>query len=324
MEANEHRHAGMTVLIARLRALLDALRAAPLDRPSLLRYVMGTAYRESAHTRRMIDRDIEHLKTLGIIIERSRTRPPVYTLRGGVPVFSEEHLRVLSLIRDTFGNNHPQAAQVQTLLEHLTSDLTEAEYQAYAQQQPLRVPVQPAIDYTPYASLIDRLQTAISRRQIVCFHYQSTRGFFPTLHRRVEPYEIEYYERHFYLVAYSHKSGQVHDFRIDRITDDESFQVLERLPPGMEHARDMVTFRYRLAAKLTRSEISQRFAEQRVVEHCSNGDVVIEAKGRSSFFIVRTLLKYAGNAEILEPAWLREEMVKEIKALVGMYRLGGD
>src|SRR4029450_11326978 len=95
-----------------------------------------------------------------------------------------------------------------------------------------------------------------------------------TDHRKVEPYDLEFYERHFYLVAYSHNSRQVHDFRIDRIQDDEQFQRPARRPPGMEHAGKPIVCRYRLAAALTQGEISQRFEAQRVVERLPNGDVI--------------------------------------------------
>lgn len=307
-----------TKLITRLCALLEALRPAPLTRPELFARVRDV-YPPSNSIRRMVDRDIEHLNLLGVTIHRSTERPPTYTLVGGVPVFDEASLRVLALVRDTFGVNHPQFSLVCALLDRLTADLTSEEAQHYARQQALRAPVQPAIDYTPYTAMIARLEEVISTRQMICFSYQSTRSPVPTFHKRVEPYEVEYYERHFYLVGYSYNSRQMHDFRIDRIQDDRTFEVLERLPPGMEHDRTLVRFRYRLAAVLARGEISQRFDEQRVVERLPNGDVIIEALGRNDFFIRRTLLKYAGNAELLDPPWLREKMREDVAALCGLY-----
>jgi predicted DNA-binding transcriptional regulator YafY len=178
--------------------------------------------------------------------------------------------------------------------------------------------VQPAIDYTPYAPLIARLEDAIGRRQMVSFAYRPGGQARATLHRRVEPYEIEFYERHFYLVAYTHNSRQTLDFRVDRIQGD-TFELLERLPPGMEHARRTITFRYRLAAELARGEISQRFESQRLVERLPNGDAIVEAEGRSDFFIVQALLRYRGNAELLEPEWLREKMIEEVRRLAAVY-----
>jgi hypothetical protein len=106
------------------------------------------------------------------VIEVSRTRPPVYTLRGGVPVFDTAELRTLALIRDTFSDRHPQAAYVRALLDRLTGQLTKAEQGYYTRWQALRAPVQPAIDYAPYESLVTRLEDAISRRLVISFAYR--------------------------------------------------------------------------------------------------------------------------------------------------------
>jgi len=312
--------APLTLFLQRCSALLGALRDGPLARPALLAR-LGDAYPRTASARPMVDRDIRRLAELGIAIEISNTRPPVYTLRGGAPVFDEAELRGLALVRDTFGNRHPQAELVRGLLDRLTERLAEAERPIYQRRQVLRAPVQPAIDYTPYAALIARLEDAIGRRQLVSFGYRPAGQAHATMHRKVEPYEIEFYERHFYLVAYTHNSRQTLDFRIDRIQGD-TLAPLERLPPGMEHARRPVTFRYRLAAVLACGEISQRFENQRVVDRLPNGDIVVEAEGRSDFFIVQALLRYRANAELLEPAWLREKMAEEVRALAAVYGAG--
>lgn len=309
--------APLTLSLRRFNALLAALRDGPLNRHALLER-LGDAYPRTASARPMVDRDVKHLAELGIVIEISRTRPPIYTLRGGALSFDAADLRALALIRDTFGERHPQAGQIRALLERLTSQLGAADRHTYQRHQALRAPVQPAIDYTPYGALIAELEDAIGKGQMVTFAYHAGGGARATLHHKVELYEIEFYERHFYLVAYTHNSRQMLDFRIDRI-QRETFQRLERLPPDMAHARQGVSFRYRLAAVLARGEISQRFEQQRIVERLPNGDVIIEAEGRSDFFIVQTLLRYRGNAELLEPAWLREKMVEEVRKLARVY-----
>ena len=75
----------------------------------------------------MVDRDVEYLKTLGIVIDRSRTRPPVYTLHGGTPIFNADELHVLALVRETFDDRYPQAAEVRALLGRLMAGLTASE-----------------------------------------------------------------------------------------------------------------------------------------------------------------------------------------------------
>jgi predicted DNA-binding transcriptional regulator YafY len=302
-------------LVGRLRALLDALRPAPLERPALLAQ-LGDAYPRTASARRMIDRDIEHLKTLGITIARSPTRPPVYTLAGGTPIFSEADLRVLALIRDTFGERHPESAAIHALLDTLIAGVSQEQRAEYARRQVVRAPLQPAIDYTRHAATIARLEQALSQREIISFRYTNSQGLSSS--HEVEPYEIEYYERHFYLIAYHLTTRQLLDYRIDRVA---GIRTVQTLPTHLSrtHERPAITFRYRLAAVLARGEISQRFEQQRIVERLPNGDVIIEAQGRSDFFIRRTLLKYAGNAEVLWPEWLRAQMAAEVRGLAEMY-----
>jgi predicted DNA-binding transcriptional regulator YafY len=268
--------------------LLDALGDGPLPRPDLLLRVREAYPQTPDSARRMIDRDITFLAQLGIRIDVSRTRPPRYTLYGGTPALDTVALRTLALIRDSFGDHHPQAAQIHALLGQLAAGLRPDQRAQYAQRQATHAPLQPAIDYTPYAGLIARLEQAISARELLRLRYRTSQGHVTT-HRKVEPYEIEYYERHFYLVAYSHNSRQIHDFRIDRV---EHLESIMRRPPGDARERPLVIFRYRLAAALAQGEISQRFEQQRVVETLPNGDVIVEAHGRSDFFIVRTLLKH--------------------------------
>lgn len=298
------------------QALMHALRDGPLARSALLA-CLGGVYPDGDAGRRMLDRDLPRLSELGIMIERSATRPPIYTLRATPQVFSADELRTLALIRDTFGSRHPQAAQVHALLQRLTADLGPTQQRGYARRQATTAPVQPAIDYTPYAALITRLEDYIARQQTVSLTYAPAYKPTFTTHARVEPYDIEFYERHFYLVAYTHASQQVQDFRIDRIQADS----LQLVPGGRwsHRRRSSLRFRYRLAAELAQGEISQRFEEQKVVEQLPNGDVIIEARGRSAFFIVQTLLRYRANAELLWPMHLRERMAREAAAIAALY-----
>ena len=300
--------------LARFSALIAALHDGPLSRPDLVKR-LADSYPPTASARPMIDRDVKQLGALGIVIAISRTRPPIYTLRGGTPRFDTANLRVLALIRDTFGSKHPQFTAISALLDTLTNGLNREQLAEYARQVS-RAPLQPAIDYTPHAGTIARLELAISQREIITFRYTNTRGS-SSVHE-VEAYEIEYYERHFYLVASSLVTHQILDYRVDRVTD---IRMVQTLPTHLSRtrARPSITFHYRLAAILARGELSQRFEQQRIIERLPNGDAIIEALGRSDFFIVRTLLKYAGNAELLWPDWLRAQMAAEVRRLAGMY-----
>ena len=140
---NTGSHQPTTRLIVRLGALLEALRDGPLEFGDLVAR-LGAAYPPGASARRMLDRDLKHLAALGIIIERQGS-PRRYALRGGLPIFSAEELRVLALIRDTFDARHPQATRVSALLTRLTAGLNDRERRDYERRAARRSPVRPAI-----------------------------------------------------------------------------------------------------------------------------------------------------------------------------------
>lgn len=257
-----------SVRVARWLDLLAALRAGPQRRDELLAR-LGSTYAPGSGGQRTLARDVEHLGILGIRITVSNNRPPILTLIGPLPIFTEDELRALALVCDSFGARHPQSKPVRTLLERLTEDLEPKEQRIYQRRQALRVPLEPAIDYTPYAALIMRLEAAVSVRRRLTFAHRSLAAPEPRVHT-VEPIDIEFRDRHFYLVAYSVLGNQFYDLRIDCIVVDSRFKELERIPPGTEHQRKPVVFRYRLAAVLARDGLSQRFDNQRVVETLPN------------------------------------------------------
>lgn len=312
-------HANATTLIRRLAALIHVLREGPCTFDQLYRRLLiqeGDLFEhvKRENVRRMIHRDLQHLADLGILVERDHGK---YRLHGGVPVFTEDELRTLALIRDTFDHRHPQATQVKQLLQRLTLHLTSTEQRLYERRVHQRPAVRPAIDYAPFAPLIEQLESAIDVRRPVSFCYENSRKV-RQIHRCVHPYEIEFYDRHFYLVAYTENGGRVLDFRISRISD---LRLLDRrLPPGVARQRQQITFRYRLTGPWVDNELSERFEEQRVIARGPDG-VVIEAKGRSEFFIIQTLLRYRSHAEVLEPPALRRRMMEEVRQLAQRYEL---
>lgn len=308
----------LTRALQRLGRLLGALGEGPLRQPELLERLEGV-YPSAASAPRMLRRDLAQLRTLGIAVESDGRRPPTYTLEGGAPRFSEAELGVLALVRDSFGARHPQAPQVQALLERLTRGLDPQARRRYERRAALGAALEPAIDYTPHQALLERLASAISQRRALSFRYQPLGRPAPTLHRRVEPDEIEPRDRHYYLVAYTYNSRKFLEFRVDRIIHDATFQELQSIPPGAGHTRPLISFRYRLDASLAQGELSRRFAHQDLAERLPNGDAVVAAQDYSEFFIVRTLLRYGARAELLWPPELRAQIARETAAMHQLY-----
>jgi predicted DNA-binding transcriptional regulator YafY len=299
----------------RVVALSQLLKQKACSQTELLEQLANNYPTSPQSARVMLQRDLNALEALGFRLLRTG-RPRRYQIIGSYIPFEAVHLQSLALIRDSFGANHPQYEQITELLAVLTQQLSPQQQDIYFARQTSSVPLQPAIDYRPHASNIRQLEKTISQHTLIDFIYHTSTGKETRHH--VEPHNIEYREQHFYLEAYSYDSKQILDFRVDRI-----FEIRERqsLPPHLskQHQRQVIRFRYRLAAMLARGEISKRFDQQQVVEYLENGDAIIEAEGNNAFFIRRTLLKYAGNAELLEPEWLRNEFLADLRELLKVY-----
>lgn len=303
----------------RWAALLGVLTREFQDRTTLLAKLGADYPSEPDSARKTFERDIAALGRIGFRISKQNHRPPRYALFGhpqALP-FDQADIMTLSIIRDTFGQLHPYSSAVQALLQRLVDVLLPEAQALYHRPPTVQTLFTPATNYAPYHALIADLEQAITDHRMIHFAYQASDLPTLTFHRKVDPYEIEYYERHFYLVGYSFTTGRVQDFRIDRIRADEDFG---RLPHVSQLPRRRgITFSYRLSPTLVRSGISQRFQEQRIMEHHEDGGVVIEARGRSEFFVIQTMLRYRGEAEILSPPHLREQMRQEVQKLLGMY-----
>lgn len=314
MPVNESPYALIPRLVKTLRALQQH---SPATARALCEAISAGAPAGESDQRR-ITRDIRALRELGFQIEE-RGRPIMFTLRGWPgPSFSNEELHTLALIREAFGTQFPHSSAVHQLLDRLTTSLSQPQRRIYQRRSALRVPLHTAIDYQPYEKLILWLEESITNRHQIAFDYHSVTSKAVVRHDPLDPYEIEYFHNHFYLVAYSYRWGYTQEFRIDRIVENErSPQRLPTLIPGMRERR-LVTFTYRLPARFVEHGISERFTilDCTIKEETDGEWAYIKAQGRSDFWIIRTLLAYAENAVIVEPPWLREKYLETVRKML--------
>ncbi|HEY7348052.1 MAG TPA: WYL domain-containing protein [Ktedonobacterales bacterium] len=314
MSLNESPYA----LIPRLVKTLHLLQRQPTTARKLCETISPETQPAGASGLMRTIRDVRALRQLGFLIQESG-KPITFTLIGWpIPPFSNEELNTLALIRETFGAPVPHSGRIQQLLERLTASLPETQRRVYLRRPALRVPLHTAIDYRPYEKLILWLEESISNRHQIAFDYQSVTSQSVVRHDPLDPYEIEYFHNHFYLIAYSYRWGYTQEFRIDRIIENEnSPQRLHTLIPGIK-SRRLITFTYRLPARFVEHGVSERFI---ILDHSTkeepNGEwAYITAQGRSDFWIIRTLLAYAENAVIVEPAWLKEKYLATLRAML--------
>lgn len=307
-------------VVRRLLELRDWLRAGPYDYASIVAH-MPADYADDNNGKRQLRRDLKNLEALGYTIKRHQ-RPLRWSLDSNTHLLSDEDVQVLIHIREAFSEKHPLAPSIAQLLKQLTNQLSDQQRLVWQRQPTLRAPLNPAIDYHDCADLIRFLESAISQRRQITFLYRARGQSGSMRHERLDPYEIEYTDRHFYLVAFNYRYGSILLFRIDRIVQDKQQDSPRMLNSSQQPRRRQkpIVFTYRLPASFADGGVSERFTI--LSSKIDQQYVTVEASDTSEFRIVRTLLGYGEHAVLLDgPPSLLERMRGAVKLMAKNYSI---
>jgi proteasome accessory factor C len=165
------------------------------------------------------------------------------------------------------------------------------------------------------------LSRAIAIRKLVELEYYKVNEDELTV-RRVEPYALTNGREGWYLAAFDPAKEAVRHFRLDRVKraelSDESFkprpevvasEVADWLRTGQVEASR--------TARVWVSPERARWARERwrVVEEWPDGSVVVEVSFAGTEWLVREVLKEAGDAAVLEPEDARQAVLSALEKL---------
>jgi proteasome accessory factor B len=177
------------------------------------------------------------------------------------------------------------------------------------------------------------LADALRERRRVCFRYHGARRGRPTL-REVAPYGVMFTGGRWYLVGWDANRSDIREFRLSRM---EALEVGE--PGGYEipsdfHLRDRLdrqawelgepeaavkaTVRFRFPRGLW----AERNGFGQLVSNEADGAQLRSFQVRQSDAFLRWLLSLEGEAELLEPAPLRESLQQMARAVAEVYAGG--
>jgi predicted DNA-binding transcriptional regulator YafY len=152
----------------------------------------------------------------------------------------------------------------------------------------------------------------VARRMIELEYYKENEDQLSP--RRVEPYALTNGREGWYVASYDPERGGVRHFRLDRIkhvdVTDEKFEPRPEVDPAAEVDGWLRTGEVPASAtaRVWVSPERARWAREarRVVEEWSDGSVVVELSFAGVDWLVREILKEAGDAAVLEPEDARE------------------
>jgi proteasome accessory factor BC len=185
-------------------------------------------------------------------------------------------------------------------------------------EQGLQVAHAPADDSDLARTLSEGI---VGRRLVELDYYKENEDEFSL--RTVEPYALTNGREGWYLASYDPSRGDIRHFRLDRIRRAHVTNVEFAPRPEVDPAAGvdgwMRTGEVQ-ASRIARLWISPERArwareQRRVVQELADGSTVVELSFAGSDWLVREVLKEAGDAAILEPADARKALLRTTKSL---------
>jgi len=165
---------------------------------------------------------------------------------------------------------------------------------------------------------------AILERRIAEFDYYSTYG--EKTHRRVEPIQLWFKSKAWYLKGFCLTRQNVRLFKLTRVKNltitDERFaerNLLAAPPePGLnERQQQDVSLKFKIAPEMT-YRVYDEFDDD-AIQKQPDGSFVISVTWPEDDWVYNTILSYGEYAEVLEPEYLREIIKEKAKKISEKY-----
>jgi len=239
----------------------------------------------------------------------------------------EDEARAFVALQEGFTPGTPYADAVRRLLNRWQWLFTEKSHQLVQRKRqrrarPVLLPLSPVVDYSQHEATILQLDKALEEGVYTSFAYTPLTQSWdaePIWHERIEPYELEYRDGHWYFTAYVQESNIFLDYRVDRIRPGTVRLANDRYTPGLRKGPG-VKIEYWVSPMLARhASLSTRLREQKVTLLDNDQGAIVEGYARSTWWARRLLLSYGEQVKARSPQELVEMMGKTAKAIYGLY-----
>jgi len=196
-------------------------------------------------------------------------------------------------------------------------------------QQILHVGLKPYKEYGKFREIINQVnEAALERRRVEILYFAMSQR--KKTKRKVDPYRIWFFNGTFYLIGFCHLRKTIRTFALDRIRmlsrTEERFVVPEdfkledflRSSFGVfqgEPQRVKIWFAAEVAGYIQ----EKVWHESQQIRPQKDGSILFEAEVAGTDEIKYWIMTWGANAEVLEPASLREDIRKEAAGILDRY-----
>lgn len=267
---------------------------------------------------RTIYRDIDTLSAAGI---------PIYTNKGkdGGIFIMDHYVLNRSLLSDQDQKEILSALQGVCALdqgqqqEHNTLDRMRTFFQ---QVEPTWIEVDLSDWSNQNHSLFLELKHAIWNHNVLHFQYYSTTG---TKHERmVNPLQLWFKDRSWYLRAFCREKQSMRIFKISRIqhltTTSQTFEPMPLQPIEMSNTQpnyNMISMRLHIQANMA-YRVFDEFAEDQITR-LSDESFEVCVQYPLDQWVYGNLLSYGASLRVIEPVFIRDELKRQLQLTLQQY-----
>jgi predicted DNA-binding transcriptional regulator YafY len=180
----------------------------------------------------------------------------------------------------------------------------------------------------PVADVLPKIQTAMVERRTLRMRYHSLHSGEEG-QREVDPYHLTYFNGGLYLVAYCHARRDVRLFAAERIRSAEMLRPRFDVKKGFDLKNfldrawgiiqgDLVTVRVVFSPKVARYIRERLWHPSQRLRNLPDGRLEMALRVADTVEVRRWILGYGTDAEVMEPAVLREALRREAENLARM------
>jgi len=173
--------------------------------------------------------------------------------------------------------------------------------------------------------MLTLLHRALAERRQVRIRYVTASRGGEVKERVVEPYHIMPYGRSWHLIAYDHLRQEVIQFKVDRVQEAELLETTYTIPADFDidtylgdawglmrgAAREPERVVLLFEPEAGRWVAEEIWHKSQISEMLPDGRVLVKFYVGITPEMVNWLLYYGSRVQVLEPEWLREQVVEE-------------
>ena len=297
----------------------------------------GATFRELADlyevSTRTIQRDLNDLKEAGFWIdEEMRDGKKYFKLENNLPPlnFPIDEIIALTFIEGIISplEDTPYKKEFQKTLnrirtvipEKMQAFLAKAAYYPHHRGQKEQIP--PQIFETAHRAINERKICNITYRAITT---EQTKTY------PITPFRFLYYHNGYYLICRNPKYNDLLTLAAERIQDLEITSRTFDPPDDLDIESRIqqafgITLEDSMDVKIRFSAWQARYIQQRTwhpsqeIEELDNGEIILSFQASGFYDIKSWILSHGADAEVLEPADLREEIIKELEKKLAFYK----